>query len=210
MSVEPAISSSGELLYQRVLPIMGADEDNDWFGRYLSAAIMDGMLQGLDQVVLGTATHPPWCVIADPKVCPAAWLPWCGWLYGVELPPGLTPEAQRALIEELPPQKRGGIAAMALAAAPTLIGAGTAEAPQFTLVLVERAAGKAYRINAYCTPEQTPEQEAATIAALLTQKAGAIKLIYTSLSAPRWENATLEWSKVGAGVTWVGAKTGEV
>jgi hypothetical protein len=98
---------------------------------------------------------------------------------------------------------------MYAAAAPTLIGTGTAEHPEFTLRLIECAAGLPYKIVGSTAPEQTTQQEAATLAALLTQKPGGCKLAYSS-GAPRWEDATLEWGKVGAGVTWAGAKTGEV
>jgi hypothetical protein len=213
MSAEPVISPSGERLYQRLLPIMQQDEDYDWFGRYLCGALMDGMLQGFDDIVLGSeidgVLYGPWCIIAVPKVCPAAWLPWEASIYGVTLSPGTTAEAQRQTIEELPPQKRGGIEAMYKAAAPTLIGTGTAEAPEFTMTLIERPAGVAYKIVGNTFPEQTKQQEEATIAALTTQKPGGVKLAYSS-GTPLWETATLEWDKVGTTVEWSAAESGEV
>ncbi len=201
---EPAISESGERLYQRVLPIMGSDEENGWFGRYLCAALMDGCFQGFDDIVLGSeidgVLYGPWCIVAVPAVCPDAWLPWEASIYGVDLPPGASPVVQRATIKELGPQKRGGIEAMAIAAAPALVGDGTTEAPEFNLTLVERPEGKAYRTLALVTPEPTTEQKEAIEAALLTQKAGGIKLIM-SWSAPMWEDATLEWEKAPE-VSW--------
>ena len=200
----PAISESGERLYQRVLPIMGTDEENGWFGRYLCGALMDGCFQGFDDIVLGCeidgVLYGPWCIIAVPAVCPPAWLPWEASIYGVTLPPGSSVAVQRATIEELGPQKRSGIEAMAVAAAPTLIGGGTAEAPEYKLTLVERPEGHAYRINALVTPEPSTAQKEEIEAALLTQKAGGIKLTM-SWSAPTWEEGTLEWEKAPA-VPW--------
>jgi hypothetical protein len=123
----------------------------------------------------------------------------------VPLPPGISATEQRAIIQELPPQKRGGIEAMRKAAEASYpIGGG------FAIHLVERASGNAYRIVATTTPEQTAGEEAVTLAALLGQKPGGIKLIYSSSSVPEWEVATKKWEEVGATVTWAGVKTGEV
>lgn len=208
----PDLSPSGERLYQRLLPIMQKDEECGWFGRYLCGALMDGMLQGFDDVVLGSeidgVLYGPWCVVAVPSVCPDAWLPWQASIYGVTLTPGVGPEEQRATIEELPPQKRGGIEAMEAAVKPTLIGSGTAEAPEFTLKLVQRPEGKAYRINGLVTPTPSSTQKAAIEAALLTQKPGGVKLVM-SWSAPEWEEATLKWSEA-TGVPWNAATLADV
>lgn len=103
---EPAISASGEYLYQRVLPLFVEDEQFGWFGRHLCDAIM-AMMGGLDQIVLDSDINPGWTSIADPETCPEAWLPWCAQLLGVVLPPGLTIEQQRTYIIEHPVQKRG-------------------------------------------------------------------------------------------------------
>jgi len=106
VSAEPAISASGEYLYQRVLPLFAEDENFGWFGRHLCDAIM-ATLQGLDQIILDSPTHPGWTIILDPAVCPEAWLPWCAQILGVRVPPGLTIEEQRAYIIEHPSQQRG-------------------------------------------------------------------------------------------------------
>jgi hypothetical protein len=205
---EPVITASGERFYQRVLPLMGEDAENGWFGRFFCDAIAS-MMQGLDDIVLDQTIngveYPGWCTIAAPAVCPDAWLPWCGSIYGVPLPPGISASEQRAIIQELPPQKRGGIEAMRKAAEASYpVGGG------FKITLTERAAGKAYAINAHTTPEQTAPEEAVTLAALLSQKPGGMKLIYTSADVPRWEDATLKWDEVEAGVTWAGVKIGDV
>ena len=191
---EPAISASGERLYQRLAPIMQQDEDYDWFGRYLCGALMDGMLQGFDDIVLGSeidgVLYGPWCVIAVPKVCPAAWLPWCGSIYGVRLTPGLMVEEQRTLIEELPPQKRGSVAAMEAAAKLTLTGAKTIE-------IIEQVEGFAYQMLATTVAAQTPD-EGLTLTALLSQKPGGVKLIYSAITY--WLVAELELTYKGKDV----------
>jgi hypothetical protein len=171
---EPAISTSGERLYSRLLPIFQQDEDYGWFGRYLCGAIMDGTLQGLDDIVLGSeidgVLYPPWVIVFVPAVCPDSWLPWSASVYGVTLTPGISAEAQRAEIEELPPQKRGGVEAMETAGKRTLTGSKT-------LNIFEQPNGLSYQMVAVSTPAQTPSEQA-TLNALLSQKAGGIKLTY--------------------------------
>jgi hypothetical protein len=199
-----AMSASGDRLYQRLLPIMSADEENGFFGRYLCAAIMDGMFGGFDDIVLGSeidgVLYGPWCIVFVPAVCPESWLPWSASCFGVTLSPGTTPAVQRSTIENLPPQKRGGIDAMAAAAGPLLIGSGTPEAPEFTLTLFERPAGYAYRIIAAVAPEPSAGLKVEIENALLSQKAGGIKLVM-AWSAPMWEEATKEWEEAPA-VEW--------
>jgi P2-related tail formation protein len=108
---EPAISASGEYLYQRVLPLFNEDETYGWFGRYLVDALMS-MMQGLDQVILDSPTNPGWTQLADPVNCPEVWLPWCAQLLGVVLPPELTATEQRTYIIAHPAQDRGTPAAL--------------------------------------------------------------------------------------------------
>jgi hypothetical protein len=187
---EPAISQSGETLYQRTLPVFATDEDQGWFGRYFCDALM-GMFQGLDVIVQdhpagihpltgepvpGMPEHCGWSIIYDPEVCPDAWLPRCAQEFGVTLPPNATPEVQRRTIKELPPQKRGGIAAMIAAAQPTLTG--TKE-----VHIEEQAEGHAYRLVATTTASQTPNEQA-TLNALRSQKAGGLKLVYVVTADP--------------------------
>lgn len=202
---EPAISASGELLYRRVTPLMEHDETYGWFGRYLCDALM-GMLQGLDQIVLDQTIngmdYPGWCTLASPSVCPDDWLDWCASLYGVTLSPGISAAAKRATIEDLPPQKRGGIGSMARAAEATLTGTKH-------IALVERAAGHAYRIVASTRTSETPSEEA-TLAALLGQKPAGVKLIYTTSERAEWAVATKEWTEVAPTVEWASVATGEV
>lgn len=206
--IEPPISPSGELLYKRLASLMEQDETYGWFGRYLCDAIM-GMLQGLDQIVLdqtiGGKEYPGWCTLAAPGVCPDAWLDWCAALFGVPLSPGISADRKRSTIDELPPQKRGGIDAMRRAAEATYPPGG-----DFAIHFVEQAAGNAYRIVATTTPEQTAAEEMVTKTAILAQKPGSIKLVYSSSPVPMWEAATKRWEEVGGTVTWESVKTGEV
>jgi hypothetical protein len=201
MTEPPVITPSGERLYRRVSPLYTGDEETGWFGMHYSDALM-AMLQGLDQIVLDTATHPGWCTLLDPAVCPKPWLPWCGQIYGVTLPPNADEAEDRATIGELPPQKRGGVAAMIAAATPTLTGLKE-------IHIEEQAEGHAYRLIVTTAPAETPSEQA-TLNALLSQKAGGLKLIYIVTASPLWDEATLDWNEVAAGVTWASVKAGQV
>ncbi len=190
MSEEPTISASGERLYQRLLPIMQQDAEFGWFGRFLCGAIADGMLQGLDDIVLGSeidgVLYGPWCTVFDPNVCPGPWLPWCASVYGA-FSPGVSPEEQRTRLIELPQQKRGSVEAMEAAAKLTLTGSKTIE-------IIERPDGMAYQILATTMLSETPDEEA-TLNALLSQKAAGLKLIYTCTEF--WLVAELELFEEG-------------
>lgn len=205
MTEPPVISASGELLYIRAAPLFEEDELYGWFGRYLCDALM-GMLQGLDQIVIDQiidgVAYPGWCTILAPAVCPDPWLDWDGALYGVILPPGASPPVKRSTIEELPPQKRGGIEAMRKAAEATLIGTKA-------VTLTEGAEGNAYLILATTRTAETPNTEA-THAALLSQKPGGVKLVYSLADTPLWDEGTLAWDEIASGVTWNNMKMGDI
>jgi hypothetical protein len=203
MSAEPAISASGEYLYQRVLPLFDEDEEFGWFGRHLCDAIMS-MMQGLDQIILDTDLNPGWTSIADPNTTPDAWIFWTAQLLGVGLPPNLTAEEQRELIVLHPAQNRATLNAMLLALRETLTGAKVVH-------VQERPGGQAYHIQFTTVTGETPS-EAASLLALLSEKAGGLVLLYKALAAgtPLWNEATKEWHQVGGGVTWANVKEGDV
>ena len=186
---EPTITASGERLYKRTLPLWSQDQEQEWFGRYFCQAAM-AMLQELDVIVTDTPTHPGWCILADPLEAPAQWLPWTAQLFGVVPPPDADTEEERAIIEELPPQKRGGVEAMKAAAKLTLSGTKTVD-------IIEQVDGFAYRMLATTLPAETPD-EAMTLNALLSQKPGGVKLIY--ICTAYWLVAEVEEAYAGKDV----------
>lgn len=200
-SNDPFLTFSGELLYQRALPVFDQDENYGFIGKFLCNAIM-AMLQELDQIVLDSPTHPGWCSLLDPKVCPPAWLPWCAQLYGVTLTPGATIGRQREEIGELPPQNRGTRNSLIAAVQSTLTG-------NKNIFFNERAEGKAYRLTVVTPTAETPS-EAATLRALKEQLPAGINLFYEAVSTPIWEEATKKWSEVGLTLEWSEVKEGNI
>lgn len=203
MSTEPAISASGEYLYQRVLPLFEEDEQFGWFGRHLCDAVM-AMMQGVDQIILDTDLNPGWTSIADPATTPDAWILWTAQLLGVELPPGLTHDEWREIIVAHPAQNRGTLAAMKLKLQETLTGTKIVH-------IIERPAGKAYHIQFTTVAGETPS-EAASLRALLSEKPGALVLVFKAepSGTPLWNEATKKWEEVGAGVKWGTVTEGQV
>ena len=212
----PKISLAGERLYNTSPALFSKDEETGWFGRYLCQSLMS-MFQNLDGIVQdwppntqpitgeylkGRGPYCGWSIITDPDDCPESWLEWCAKLYGVVLTEHTTHEEKVKQIQELPPQKRGGILAMETAGNATL-KAGS------KMFLYEQAGGNSYRIVAVTTPAQSAGEEAVTKAALLTQKPGGIELVYSSGNLT-WNAALKTWGAVAGTVTWANAKPGEV
>lgn len=207
---------SGERLYASVPSVFVNDGQTGFFGKLLCDSVMS-MMQDLDlivrdspagihpitqQAVPGMLAHPGWSAIVDPKVCPEAWLAWCAALYGVVLVGNTTAAQQRQQIEELPPQKRGGLTAMLKAAKETLTG-------NQSIVFIEQSNGESYLLTAHTELSETPN-EALTREALLSQKPAGLQLVYSASSTPTWLEATKKWSEVAAGVTWANVKSGQV
>lgn len=207
---------SGERLYYSIPSVFAKDEEVEFFGARLCEALT-AMFQDMDQIVrdtpagidpitgiavLGLQAHCGWSSITDPVTAPVAWLPWCGRLYGVVLTVNASAAAQRTQILELPPQKRGGVAAMVKAAEETLTGAKA-------IVFVERPNEEAYHITAHTQASETPS-ETATKNAILTQKPGGLVLTYSASNSPTWTEALKKWGEVVSTVHWGNVETGQV
>lgn len=171
----PTVSPGGLAFYARIGSLVQQDEANGWVDLIFCDAAMQ-MLQGLDQIVEDTDTHPGWTTILDPTVCPPAWLPWLAALCGVTLIPNSTVDQQRTTIEQLPPQQRCTDAAIAQAVVPTTTGTQT-------VVVIGQAGGNAYAIRVRTLPGETPDP-AASAAAALTQKAGGIIMTSVVTDSP--------------------------
>src|ERR1039458_4202478 len=207
---------SGERLYDSIPSAFAKDEEVGFFGARLCEALT-AMFQDMDQIVRdtpagfdpitgvevpGLQAHCAWSPITAPATAPVAWLPWCGRLYGVVLTVNTTAAQQRAQILELPPQKRGGVAAMVKAAEETLTGAKA-------IVFVERSNEEAYHITAHTQASETPS-ETATKNAILTQKPGGLVLTYSASNSPTWAEALKLWNEAAATVEWATVASGQV
>jgi hypothetical protein len=121
----PTVSAAAEQVW-RLLPdyAQAADERTDWTLRRFTAAAAAGLDRAVD---LLTAIDPNTsvtgtCEIVNPQAAPRSFLPWLGWLVGIDT--SLLPDSEvRAVIKDtFASQRRGSVAAIAAAVQRTLTG----------------------------------------------------------------------------------------
>lgn len=145
---------------------------------------------------------PGYSVFLDIDRCPAIALPWLAQFKGVVIPGGLSEAEQRDWIRTAEGQRRGMTPALVAAGQRHLAGARTVR-------VLERVGGNAYALTAITRTSETPDP-ATTLADLKAAKRIGIVLTHVVSDDPIWDEATLAWSAVGAGVTWDTATTGTV
>jgi hypothetical protein len=188
----PVINTAGQTLYDHVAALMADDEEYGWAGIFLCSAI-GAMLQGADQIIEDDDTYPGWARLLDPAVCPAQWLPWLAWLYGVTLVPGASEAQQRATITDLPPHQRGTTAALVAAAQQYLTGARDC--------FVAERDGGAYRLTIVTHTSETPDPDAVLRALLDPRvKPAGLLLTYVVTAGEAWAEAVATWD--GATGSW--------
>lgn len=189
----PVINPAGQTLYEDVAALVETDEQYGWAALLLCSAI-GALMQGNDQVVQDTDTHPGWTSILDPNVVIANWLVWLAWLYGVTLTPGASEVEQRATILALPPHQRGTRASLVAAAQQFLTGTRHVD-------FIERASS-AYTLTVVTLTSETPDT-GPVLAALLDQKPAGIVMTYVTSDSEVWDVASpVTWDTVGGTVTW--------
>lgn len=193
------INTAGQALYDHAAPLLEDDEQHGWAGLYLCAAI-GAMLQDADQVVSDDDTYPGWARAMDPAVCPAAWLPWLAWVYGVTLVPNSSEQQQRDTITNLPPHQRGTRASLIAAAQQHLTGNKLVD-------FIERD-GDAWQLAVVTRTSETPST-ALVLAALLEQKPAGIILTYTATDSQPWDATVDTWDSTGT-TTWDQTLTSDI
>jgi len=133
----------------------------------------------------GANAEPGWSSIVDVNRCPSEGLPWLAQLVGARLPVGLTDAQQRAYINTKPGWGRGTPAAMLSALQATLTGGKT-------VIMRERdsaadATRPAYGLTIITNTAETPNQ-AASLAAILSQKPAGIILAYNVLAGQDFQS----------------------
>ena len=190
----PAVGNVGESLYASMAPIAIAtdDEGRDWPLLKFCGAITSGLEQA-HTYIADNADGPGWRSVLDPWTAPEAALPYLAQFTGVTLEPALTVEQQRSKIALPENLARGTVAAMVAAAQRTLTGAKSVS-------IGERYGGNAYQLFVRTNADETPD-EAATRAALLTQKPAGIVMDYDVVTGQAWSDVEAtydDWADVVA------------
>jgi len=121
---EPTHTPIGARLRERTQPLAPDDANYGFAHAYLCEAMAQPFLE-VQQVFDPEGDVPPVAPLLDPDLCPAFALPWLAQLVGITLPPGLSEDASRALVQSVWGFRRGTPAAMMAAAQLYLQGAKT-------------------------------------------------------------------------------------
>jgi hypothetical protein len=119
------ISRAAEQVY-RLLPdyVQAADPGTDWTVRRYIAAAATGLdpavdlLHAIDPDTSVTGT----CEIVNPDAAPRSFLPWLGWLVGIDTTALADADVRGVLRDAVTSQRRGSVLAMAAAVRRTLTG----------------------------------------------------------------------------------------
>ena len=170
----PVIGPFGTDLYQELLPLAYADEDNAWSLLYYldSIGIMFDEVEEWARDDAGG--EPGWSILLDLARAPNKALPWLGQFVGVSVPGNLDDATARARILGKSGFARGTLPSIAEAAMMHLTGSKD-------VLITERYQGNAYRIYVATRTAQTPSP-AKTLADIITKKPAGLILTYETIT----------------------------
>lgn len=202
----PTVGSYAQRLYDQLSIYTPTDEQLGWpYLIWLGA--LGAMAQPLDDIVRQRDDGMDGLTaFMDPDLTPDWALPWLAMVAGVQLSIELDPTQQRETIKQSPAKDRGKRSA--------IVGAArryTTDPANAYVFIEEQYEGDPYRILVKTLTSQTPDPAAVARAVTAddTAPAGVLFDVVTD-DSELWEEATLTWDAVGAGVTWDTASIGNV
>lgn len=205
----PTVSRLTEVVLER-LPdyVQAADPGNDDAVRRYFASLLDPQRATVELI---DAADPDTSVtgtseLANPDAAQRAWLPWLGWMIGLDVS-GISETAQRqALSEASRLQRRGSRGAIIRATQRTLTGSKSCR------VYPNLGGDEPYLITVVTAISQTPD-EVATLEAAWTEKPAGMDLLlvavegatYDELAAafPTYDDLSAEFATYDDVSTWV-------
>jgi hypothetical protein len=202
---QPALSASGELLYEALGSITEPDEDNGWALAILCNAFgamaepLRALVSDDENGVPGYAHH-----IFDPDNEPAEWLATTEYFTGTKPLPSVDEAGRRLRIKQTDGRFRGTPGAIKGGARQFLVGPdGTPESA--TVYLVPRAGGIATSYRVTTLASETPDISLVQ-AALEEQRPAGFALTYAAVTGGDWTTAIsthADWTDViGDFATW--------
>jgi hypothetical protein len=173
----PASSGSwADELYNRLLPIAYADEENGWPLLHFCSAL-GTMFQDVRDLVRDTDDGPGWSALFDIDRCPPFALAYLAQFRGVTLPSQLAGQSDadydafaRDYIRRADGKRRGSPDAIVAAAQRRLTGTRFVD-------LIERYGGSAWQLVVVTLSEETPDH-AGTLNDIVSQKPAGIVLTH--------------------------------
>lgn len=180
MSPVPEMGSVGAELYDANQALAYADLENDYALAILCEAI-GRMWQPVADLVEDRDGRPGWAVLVDVETTPAYAVPWLAQIPGVQLTRGISEADQRQEVRLRSGEARCRPASMRAAAEATLTGTRTVR-------ILERTSS-AWTLTVITRTSETPDA-AATLAALMSQKAGGDVLTHVVSNSPIIDEGT--------------------
>lgn len=187
----PVVAETAESLYDSLGALTTGDEANGWPLLLFTDALCSVMLERIHEIAADRGGRPGWQTVLDPDTCPAYALPYLAQFVGVALEPSLSEEEQRTKIVVPEGWARGTKAALVAAVQRTLTGTKR-------VLLRERYPDNAYQLQVRTLAAETSD-EAATLAAILTQKPIGIVLAYEAITGQQWDDllaSSADWDAV--------------
>lgn len=146
-----------------------------------------------DQSVSGS------CELTNPAACPRAYLPWLGWLLGVDAAALADADVREAISSAGQSQRRGSVGAIRRAVQRTLTGAKSVR------VFANVGGASPYLLTVVTATAQTPDSAASLLAAW-TEKPAGVDLELQVVAGATWADLAAEyatWDDVAAALpTW--------
>lgn len=197
MSDRPVVSQLAEELYAKLGPFTDLDEATGWhLLKYVD--VVASSLANTYDIIRDRDDLPGWSVLFDPDQAPSNALPYLSQFVGAILTADMSDADRRNEIKSPGQWRRGTPAAMRAAIRRTLSGGQN-------VWISERFAGEPYHLWVRTLDTETPDQ-AATHAAIISQKPLGILLDYDVVSGWSWSDVVSEftdWDDAAAGAdTW--------
>lgn len=168
----PIVHPAAEQVY-RLLPdyVRAADEAAGWTLLAFTAGAAKGLEKAVDLLTMADpdTSVSGTCELANADTIPRSWLPWLGWLVGVDVAAIPVAYARESVRDAAGSQVRGSRNAIAAAVARTL--SNTVPWPR---VWANLAGDDPYQITVVTTISQTPDETASLLAAWSEKPAGAL------------------------------------
>lgn len=119
---QPAVGYMTQKMYDAIKQWHTDDAENGWAGLRFCQAVCEAGLEIVATLSRDTTNGPGWSALLDLNRCPIEDLPYLAQFRGVQIPGGLSPEAQRAVILSQPSAARGRPATIIAAVKQTLSG----------------------------------------------------------------------------------------